>query len=254
MASDCHGSLEERRDADVDERQRAMRILIGTVVGLFFGLLTAHFARRKNREVLVWGLLGLHNPLALILLAFVRFLCPKCRNPLTNAEARTGKCPHCTSDSERPTETEPLELSEKWRFEPRRIDDCQGIFLVEMAELRPFVDHVVQFLESYRDPSIGRFCPVKLSSQPSGDGWQISSTIDFFPFERGISQDVELLAAPQAGSVMVEFSVRRISGDAQLWWEHNRSFMNALRKEILAYEKSARRLRRRTQRGELPTD
>ncbi len=50
--------------------ETAMRHIIGIAIALALGLLTAHLARRKHREVVVWGILGAVAPLvALIVLA-----------------------------------------------------------------------------------------------------------------------------------------------------------------------------------------
>lgn len=66
-------------------------------------LVLGSFARRKNRS-LAWAFIG---PLfcfpSLIALAFMSFLCPRCRGPLTNEEWQQKRCPRCDAGAGTPT-------------------------------------------------------------------------------------------------------------------------------------------------------
>ena len=216
-----------------------MPYIIAIGIALAFGLLTAHLAGRKNREVVVWGILGAVAPLlALIVLAFHNYLCPRCRNAVTQAEAKTGRCPHCDPSSQREAEAVALDLAQKWRFGPRRTDDCRGRFSIEADEGQPFADYLVGFFEAHRDPSLGRFCTSDLSTSRDRERWQILSSVEFAPFEQEMTQEVEVTVEPRAPSLAVEFSIRRTGGDALRWWEYNHNFMNALRRAIVRYQAS----------------
>jgi len=216
-----------------------MEFIIALAFASGFAGATAELARRKNREVVAWAILGALAPLlALIVLACHSYLCSCCRNPLTEEEAKTGACPHCGPTSQLPAEVMTLDLSQRWRFEPRRLDDCRGTFTLETEDGQPFIDCLVEFFEGHRDPSLGRFCTAELASSRDGERWQLLLSIDFAPFEQEMSQDVELVVRPQPPSLAVEFSIRRTSGNALRWWEYNHNFMNALRRAILKYQAS----------------
>ena len=60
--------------------------------GLIVGLLAA----RKNRNAWAWGLVGsvLLIPTLLVLM-FVPFLCPKCKQSISYMDSSSGKCPKC---------------------------------------------------------------------------------------------------------------------------------------------------------------
>jgi hypothetical protein len=66
-----------------------------TVAILFFVVLTGSLAARKNRSALAWGLFGLIPLIALLVLAFMPYLCPKCKHSITNKEWKNRTCPHC---------------------------------------------------------------------------------------------------------------------------------------------------------------
>jgi biotin transporter BioY len=62
------------------------------VSGLLIGLLAA----RKNRNGLLWGIIGgLFLLPGLIVLMFLPFLCPKCHMSLSNKQWRDRTCPSC---------------------------------------------------------------------------------------------------------------------------------------------------------------
>jgi hypothetical protein len=68
------------------------------VLGLagFFALVAGSIALRKNRSCWLWALVGATTFfVGGIAVACVRFLCPKCRRPLTNTEWKDQRCPSC---------------------------------------------------------------------------------------------------------------------------------------------------------------
>ena len=66
------------------------------IMYLGFALVIGLLAARKNRNPWAWGLLGgLSYMIALAVLAFMPYLCPRCRRPLTNSEWKERRCPAC---------------------------------------------------------------------------------------------------------------------------------------------------------------
>lgn len=60
---------------------------------LIFGLLLSWWAGRKNRNRLLWGLVGpLFFPASLIFLVFSNVLCPDCHSPLGKGEPVCIRC------------------------------------------------------------------------------------------------------------------------------------------------------------------
>src|SRR5262245_33894007 len=58
-------------------------------------LLLGYFASRKNRS-LGWAFIGpLFCVPSLIAMAFMSYLCPKCRGPMTYDEWKQKRCPRC---------------------------------------------------------------------------------------------------------------------------------------------------------------
>lgn len=72
----------------------AMAFLIAFPMSYF---VTYYFAKRKNKNAVIWGVFGAFSGLvpALLVLMVATYLCPKCRKALSNRESKTDKCPHC---------------------------------------------------------------------------------------------------------------------------------------------------------------
>jgi len=69
-----------------------VKLGIAAIWGVVVGLL----ARRKNRNPWTWGLAGVLSWfIALIVLAFKSYQCPKCEFELTNEQGRAKTCPFC---------------------------------------------------------------------------------------------------------------------------------------------------------------
>lgn len=70
------------------------KLLAAIICGLFAGLL----AKRKNRNPWGWGIAGaLSFLVALLILAFMPYKCPKCDQSLTNDQGKEEDCPSCGS-------------------------------------------------------------------------------------------------------------------------------------------------------------
>ncbi len=63
-----------------------------------WGLVVGFLAKRKNRSPLGWGVAGaLSWIIALLVLAFMPYKCPKCKQSITNDQGRDKNCPTCGS-------------------------------------------------------------------------------------------------------------------------------------------------------------
>ncbi len=68
------------------------------LAALVFGAIVALLAKRKNRNPWFWGLMGFISwVIALLVLAFLPYRCPKCEQDLTNDQGREKSCPYCGS-------------------------------------------------------------------------------------------------------------------------------------------------------------
>lgn len=66
------------------------------MVALASGLAGALLAKRKNRNPVLWGMFGFLMPvLALVVLAFSKYLCPQCGRALSNANGQARTCSGC---------------------------------------------------------------------------------------------------------------------------------------------------------------
>lgn len=63
-----------------------------------WGLVVGFLAKRKNRSPLGWGVAGaLSWIIALLVLAFMPYKYPKCKQSITNDQGRDKNCPTCGS-------------------------------------------------------------------------------------------------------------------------------------------------------------
>lgn len=73
-------------------------IYVRVVLPLGFGLVVGLLAWRKNRNPWLWGLGGaISLVIALLILAFLPYRCPKCGRSLTNKQGIAKECPGCGS-------------------------------------------------------------------------------------------------------------------------------------------------------------
>lgn len=72
-------------------------IIVGSI---FMAVLVGLLAKRKNRDPIGWGIAGATSwAIALVVLAFMPYLCPKCGQKISNKEATSGVCPNCGTTS-----------------------------------------------------------------------------------------------------------------------------------------------------------
>lgn len=70
--------------------------VVWIIGSLFWAAVTAILARRKNRTWWAFALMGAALWMwALVFLAFAPFKCPKCRQVISNKEAKAKTCPGC---------------------------------------------------------------------------------------------------------------------------------------------------------------
>lgn len=68
------------------------------LASLIWGLVVGLLAKRKHRNPWGWGVAGaLSWLIALLILAFMPYKCPKCRQSLTNDQGKEKDCPSCGS-------------------------------------------------------------------------------------------------------------------------------------------------------------
>ena len=76
-------------------------IIIKLIAALFWAVVVGLLAKRKNLNPIGWGIAGaLSWLIALIILAFMPYVCPKCGDKLSNADAKSGSCPSCNAPAE----------------------------------------------------------------------------------------------------------------------------------------------------------
>jgi purine-cytosine permease-like protein len=69
------------------------------LLSAIFGAVVMWFcAKTKNRNPVGWAIAGsLSWIIALIFLACLPYLCPKCRQKISYREKKADTCPHCTA-------------------------------------------------------------------------------------------------------------------------------------------------------------
>jgi len=72
--------------------------VLGSIIAYGIAVLVlALMAKRKNRDPWAWGFIGAFFCLpTLVILAFMSYLCPKCKNPISDDEWRQKECPRCS--------------------------------------------------------------------------------------------------------------------------------------------------------------
>ena len=85
----------------MNEKTQILRVAFAVLGAVGIALL----AKRKNRNVWFWGVMGAAAgalaPILLVIplirLSFARYRCPRCGNDLTNEQARSNECPACAA-------------------------------------------------------------------------------------------------------------------------------------------------------------
>ena len=74
----------------------AIKLLVSLVFYAIAAVIIGLLAARKNRNAWAWALIGgLFLLPGLLVLMFMSYLCPKCKNPILNKEWRDRRCPWC---------------------------------------------------------------------------------------------------------------------------------------------------------------
>jgi len=85
------------------------RFFIGYGIGL---LIIGLLAKRKNRSCAAWalwgGLIWIFGPvlgglpliIGLVILMFMKYLCPTCKQPISNKDYKEKHCPHCAKEKD----------------------------------------------------------------------------------------------------------------------------------------------------------
>lgn len=93
-------------NSSVDNRRSPLEVAIAAkvIVAIIWGAIVSLLAKRKNRNPWAWGLCGAAGALtwlipllALLVLAFTPYQCPKCKQSLTNKQAKGKICSACGS-------------------------------------------------------------------------------------------------------------------------------------------------------------
>tara|TARA_R110000851_G_scaffold9382_1_gene34958 strand:+ start:732 stop:986 length:255 start_codon:yes stop_codon:yes gene_type:complete len=72
--------------------------LIKLIAALLWAVIVGLLANRKNRNPIGWGIVGaLSWLIALVVLAFMPYLCPKCKQKISNKDAKAGVCQNCVN-------------------------------------------------------------------------------------------------------------------------------------------------------------
>ncbi|MFH0964590.1 MAG: FtsX-like permease family protein [Planctomycetota bacterium] len=135
------------------------------------------------------------------------------------------------------------DVSRKWRIPPPQGDvwTFEFPFTVGGRDILGLYRFLANFFESRSDTSIGGFYAekVRLEELPPSPlpAYRVSLSCWIAPFDLGISQTVELLAADtgEHNIFMVLVTIRRLSGDIDSWRRMNRGFLNLLRKRFLIW-------------------
>lgn len=85
----------------MNEKELIIRIAVFLIGSVGIGLL----AKRKGHSPWLWGAIGgasaavipLLIVVPLLVVGFFKYKCPECGSSLSNADAKSGVCPACTS-------------------------------------------------------------------------------------------------------------------------------------------------------------
>ena len=71
-------------------------LLIFVILWMVFGLTVGFLAKRKNRNALLWGVIGAFYLVpAMLILMFMSYLCPNCHGKLNRKQWKDRRCPTC---------------------------------------------------------------------------------------------------------------------------------------------------------------
>ncbi len=114
-------------------------------------------------------------------------------------------------------------------------------FLVSAAEAKGLCGFLLDYLASYGEASIGSFYTegtlLQSFATPEGTAYAIEAKVWLAPLDLGVSQHAVLCIRPedQADIYGLVFYLHCLSGDNDSWRRANRSFLQAIRKELLIW-------------------
>ena len=135
------------------------------------------------------------------------------------------------------------DLARRWQPEPPVGAEWEFRFpfLVSAAEAKGLCGFLLDYLASYGEASIGSFYTegtlLHSFSTPQGTAYALESRVWLAPLDLGVSQHAVLCVCPedQADIYGLVFYLRCLSGDNDSWRRANRSFLQAIRKELLIW-------------------
>ena len=135
------------------------------------------------------------------------------------------------------------DLARRWQPEPPVGAEWEFRFpfLVSAAEARGLCGFLLDYLASYGEASLGSFYTegtlLQSFATPQGTAYAIESRVWLAPLDLGVSQHAVLCVRPedQADVYGLVFYLRCLSGDNDSWRRANRSFLQAIRKELLIW-------------------
>ncbi|MCF7790841.1 MAG: sel1 repeat family protein [Victivallales bacterium] len=78
-----------------------------------FGIIIGYFAKQKNRNPVIWGIIGgFFSIPALIAIIYIPYQCPNCKKNLTNTQWIEGQCPGCNHELKKQTQNKNIPLED----------------------------------------------------------------------------------------------------------------------------------------------
>ena len=135
------------------------------------------------------------------------------------------------------------DLARRWQPEPPVGAEWEFRFpfLVSAAEAKGLCGFLLDYLASYGEASIGSFYTegtlLQSFATPQGTAYALEARVWLAPLDLGVSQHAVLCICPeeQADIYGLVFYLRCLSGDNDSWRRANRSFLQAIRKELLIW-------------------
>ncbi|MHA1832764.1 MAG: FtsX-like permease family protein [Candidatus Baldrarchaeia archaeon] len=128
-------------------------------------------------------------------------------------------------------------LERKWRLTPPKGDEWEIRlpFSFTKEELSSLFFFIREFLVMHKSERVGLFTVQDLASNI--EDFRLSATVRLAPYDLGLVQRVVIMAVPteKKGNFTFLISAERISGVRDSWIKSNRSFIDALRKQLLLW-------------------
>ena len=135
------------------------------------------------------------------------------------------------------------DIARRWQPEPPVGAEWEFRFpfLVSAAEAKGLCGFLLDYLSSYGEASIGSFYTegtlLQSFATPQGTAYALEAKVWLAPLDLGVSQHAVLCIRPedQADIHGLVFYLHCLSGDNDSWRRANRSFLQAIRKELLIW-------------------